>query len=210
MTLALDLDALAPRDRYKLLTALVIPRPVAWITTLNADGSANAAPFSFFNVFGSDPALVVLGLEHRADGVPKDTTANIRRTGEFVVNLATEALLDDMVATASAYSAGMSETAALGLGTAPSRQVSPPRLAAAPVAIECRRLVGLSFSEERELPVGQAVALAARDGLIDPDRMHVDWAGDMPVARLFADRYASLAELAPRPIPSLPAQGGTA
>ena len=126
------------------------------------------------------------------------------------MNLATEALLEIMVATAAAYPAGLSETDALGLETVPSRLVAPPRLAAAPVALECRRLVGLSFSEERELLVGEAVALAARDGLIDPDQMHVDWAGDMPVARLFADRYASLAELAPRPIPSLPAQGGTA
>lgn len=203
MSLALDFATLAPRDRYKLLTALVIPRPVAWVTTLNPDGSVNAAPFSFFNVFGQDPALVILGLEHHEDGRAKDTTANIRRTGEFVVNLATEALLERMVATAAAYPPGVSETEALGLATAPSHGVAPPRLAEAPAALECRRLVGLAFSQEREVLVGEVTGITARAGLIDPESLRVDWQGDMPVARLFAARYARLVEIAPLAIPDI-------
>ena len=77
MAVNLDLDALTAQERYKLLTAVVIPRPIAWVTTVNKDGLVNAAPFSFFNVFGQDPALVILGLERRADGSRKDTECNI-------------------------------------------------------------------------------------------------------------------------------------
>ena len=205
MTQHLDLDAMTPRDRYKLLCAAIVPRPVAWVTTVDAAGTVNAAPFSFFNVFGQDPALIVLGLEHRADGTPKDTTRNIRRSGEFVVNIATPDLLEAMVGTASDHAG--SETEALGLATEPSRAVAPPRIARAPVSIECRQLTTLSFSAERDLVIGRAVALSARDGLVDPESCHVDWGGQYPVARLFADRYAALTELAPMAIPPVP-QGG--
>lgn len=199
----IDLDALTPALRYKLLTAVVIPRPVAWVTTLGPGGVVNAAPYSFFNLFGKDPALVILGLEHRADGTPKDTTENIRRSGEFVINIATPALCQDMVATAAAYDRDVSEPEALDLPVAASATVAPPRLADVPVAIECKRLDTLTYSAEREIVVGQAVALVARDGLIDAATLRVDWGGDYPVARLFADKYARLEEVAPHRIPAL-------
>ena len=198
---AIDLAALAPRDRYKLLTAIVIPRPIAWVTTVGGEGVVNAAPYSFFNLFGQDPALVILGLEHRPDGSAKDTARNIAASGEFVVNIATPDLAEALVATAAAYAPGTGEPAALELATAPSTHVAPPRLADAPAAIECRRRVSLAFSPEREIVVGEAVALHARDGLVDLDRMHVEWGGDLPIARLFADRYARLEEIPRRAIP---------
>ena len=200
----LDFDALSPQARYKLLTAIVIPRPVAWVTTVDANGVVNAAPYSFFNVFGEDPATVVLGLEHRADGTPKDTTRNIAASGEFVVNVATPALLDAMVDSAASYPADASEPEALGLALAPSVRVAPPRLADAPAALECRRMLNLSFGPRRDLLVGEVVGLATRDGLVDPATHRVDWRDDWPVARLFADRYASLAELPRRTIPPAP------
>ncbi|MHA3979273.1 flavin reductase family protein [Halovulum sp. GXIMD14794] len=202
----LDLDALAPRDRYKLLTAVVIPRPVAWVTTQSPEGVVNAAPFSFFNVFGEDPATIVLGLQHREGGERKDTTRNIDATGEFVVNIATPDLTGAMVATAAAYGADEGEPEALGLEVAPSVKVRPPRLAAAPVSIECRKIVSLAFGPGREILIGEAIGLAARDGLIDPDRLHVDWGDDWPVARLFADRYARLEEIDRHAIPPAPAK----
>lgn len=202
MTTQIDLTALAPQERYKLLTAVVIPRPVAWVTTQDKSGRVNAAPFSFFNLFGQDPALVILGLEHSRDGAgPKDTARNIAATGEFVVNIVTPDLIGPMVDSAAAYPSGISEPQALGLELAPSAQVAPPRLAAAPAAIECRLKDTLRYSDERDIVVGEAVALAARDGLIDTDRMHVDWEGGFPLARLFADRYARLEEIARHPIP---------
>ncbi|MBS0122691.1 flavin reductase family protein [Thetidibacter halocola] len=197
----IDLDALPPKDRYKLLTAVVIPRPVAWVTTVNAQGLVNAAPYSFFNVFGQDPAVIILGLEHRADGSPKDTTRNIDETGEFVVNIATPDLVEAMVGTAAAYGPDESEPEALGLDLAPSAKVAPPRLAQAPVAIECVRMMALSLSAERSIMLGRAVALSCREGLVDPDTLRLDWGGDFPVARLFADRYARLEEIARHAIP---------
>ncbi|WP_372922092.1 flavin reductase family protein [Roseovarius sp.] len=202
MTDLLDLDSISAEDRYKLLSALVIPRPVAWVTTVDAKGVVNAAPYSFFNVFGQDPALIILGLQHKPNGSPKDTTRNIDATGEFVVNLATPALVTEMVGTASSYNPGESEPSALGLKLAPSGRVKPPRLADAPVAIECERMMALSLSAERSILLGRAVGLATRDGLVDTERMHVDWAGDYPVARLFADRYARLEEIERHSIPA--------
>jgi flavin reductase (DIM6/NTAB) family NADH-FMN oxidoreductase RutF len=209
VTLTVDLAALDPKTRYKLLTAMVIPRPVAWVTTLGPDGVVNAAPYSFFNLFGKDPALVILGLEHRADGSPKDTTRNIRETGEFVINIATPDLMAAMVDTAAAYEPSVSEPDALGLALAPSAQVAPPRLADVPVAIECRRLDILTYSPERDIVVGEAIGLAARDGLVDPSTWYVHWNGDYPVARLFADRYARLDEIPPRAIPPAPGHDRT-
>jgi flavin reductase (DIM6/NTAB) family NADH-FMN oxidoreductase RutF len=206
----IDLLSLAPQDRYKLLTAVVIPRPVAWVTTVSPAGVVNAAPYSFFNLFGKDPATVILGLEHRADGTPKDTTRNIHDTREFVVNIATPSLNAAMVATAAAYDPGVSEPEALGLPLAPSVMVRPPRLADVPVAIECRFTVSLVFGPEREILVGEAVGLAARDGMIDMERLYVDWAGDFPVARLFADRYARLEEIERQPIPAPVETAGSA
>ena len=102
----------------------------------------NAAPFSFFNVFSENPALIVLGLQHNADGTPKDTTRNIQVSGEFVVNLVDEAIADAMNLTATDFPPGESEPLALDLPTLPSLLVKPPRLAAAPAAFECRRTVG--------------------------------------------------------------------
>ena len=205
----IDLDALSAKERYKLLSAVVIPRPVAWVTTVNAQGLVNAAPYSFFNVFGQDPAAIILGLE-RPEGTPKDTERNIDATGEFVVNIATPDLVGQMVGTASAYPPEVSEAQALGLELAPSARVAPPRLAAAPVAIECVRMMALSLSAERSIMVGRAVSMTARDGLVDSGTLRVDWQGDYPVARLFADRYARLAEIERHPIPPVsgPRGGG--
>lgn len=200
----IDLEALEPGDRYKLLTAVVLPRPVAWVTTADAAGVVNAAPYSFFNLFGQDPALVILGLERSADGAMKDTARNIRTGGEFVVNIATPRLGAAMVASAAAYPPGVSEAEALNLATAASLKVAPPRLQDVPVAIECRHKVTLAFSAERDIVIGEAVALVARDGLIDLERLHVDWNGDYPIARLFADRYARLEEIDRLAIPPAP------
>src|SRR5215471_10099335 len=87
-----DMTALPTALRYKLLAALVVPRPIALVTTVGPDGVVNAAPFSFFNVFSEDPALVVLGLQARPDGTPKDTLKHVRETRAFVVNLVDETI----------------------------------------------------------------------------------------------------------------------
>jgi len=183
-----DLD---PRDRYKLLCGVVVPRPIALVTTLNENGGVNAAPFSFFNVFSETPPMVVLGLQHHPDGSFKDTTRNIHRTGEFVVHMVDEALAQGMNDCAIDFPAGDSEVAALGLATLPGEDVAVPRLEAAPFALECRRQVSLAFSPGRELLVGEVLRLHARDGVLDPDRLHVDMAAYRPVGRLFGNLYST-------------------
>jgi flavin reductase (DIM6/NTAB) family NADH-FMN oxidoreductase RutF len=200
----IDLDELSARDRYKLLSAVVIPRPIAWVTTINRQGLVNVAPFSFFNLFGADPATVILGLEHHADGSQKDTTRNIEETGEYTINILTPDLNDVMVATAARYSADIGEATALGLELTPSTKVAPPRLTCAPVALECRKTMALSLSPERSIMIGEAITLSARDGLIDVERNYVNWKGNYPTARLFADKYARLVETEPQTIPARP------
>ena len=180
---------LSPHDRYKLLCGVVVPRPIALVTTLDANGAVNAAPFSFFNIFSEDPPLVVLGLQHKADRTPKDTTRNIHRDGEFVVHMVDEALASAMNDCAVDFPAGESEVAATGLETLPSVDVRVPRLAAAPFALECRRNVALAFGPGRELLVGEVLRVHARDGLVDAANMYVDLAAYRPIGRLFANLY---------------------
>jgi flavin reductase (DIM6/NTAB) family NADH-FMN oxidoreductase RutF len=180
---------LSPHDRYKLLCGVVVPRPIALVTTLDQNGVVNAAPFSFFNVFSEDPPLVVLGLQHKADQDPKDTTRNIHRDGEFVVHMVDEALAKAMNDCAVDFPPGASEAAAVGLATLPSIDVRVPRLAAAPFALECRRHVVLSFAPGRELLVGEVLRLHAREGLVDIDKMYIDLSAYRPIGRMFGNLY---------------------
>jgi flavin reductase (DIM6/NTAB) family NADH-FMN oxidoreductase RutF len=186
----IPLNELSPHDRYKLLCAVVVPRPIALVTTLDANGAVNAAPFSFFNVFSEDPPLVVLGLQHKADRSPKDTARNIHRDGEFVVHMVDEALANAMNDCAIDFPSGESEAVAAGLATLPSVDVRVPRLAAAPFALECRRQVALAFAPGRELLVGEVLRLHARDGLVDPADLHIDIAAYRPIGRLFGNLYS--------------------
>jgi flavin reductase (DIM6/NTAB) family NADH-FMN oxidoreductase RutF len=182
---------LDPHDRYKLLCGVVVPRPIALVTTLDENGSVNAAPFSFFNVFSEDPPLLVLGLQHKADFSPKDTTRNIHRSGQFVVHLVDEALATAMNDCAIDFPSGDSEVEATGLKTLPSVDIAVPRLAAAPFALECRQHVALAFGPSRELLVGEVLRLHAREGLIDLEKMYVDFDVYRPIGRLFGNLYAA-------------------
>jgi flavin reductase (DIM6/NTAB) family NADH-FMN oxidoreductase RutF len=184
-----SLRDLSKQDRYKLLSGIVIPRPIALVTTLDANGAVNAGPFSFFNVFSEDPTLVALGLQHKADRTPKDTTRNIHRDGEFVVNMVDEALALAMNDCAVDFPSGESEVAALGLAVSPSVDVKVPRLAAAPFALECKRSVSLAFGPGRELLVGEVLRIHAREGLVDAANMYVDLAAYRPIGRLFGNLY---------------------
>ena len=131
-------ENLQPRERYKLLTGFVLPRPIAWITTMGPTGVVNAAPFSFFNVFAEDPPLIMVAINKRPDGRLKDSWANIQRTGEFVVNLTDEPLARAMHDSSGDFPPDIGEPDYLGLELAPSVDIKPPRLADAPWAMECR------------------------------------------------------------------------
>lgn len=186
---------LTEKERYKLLCGIVVPRPIALVTSLGEDGTVNAAPFSFFNVFSETPPLVILGIQSRADGTPKDTARNIRRSGEFVVNLVDEASASAMNDCAIDFPPELGEPAELDLATAASDLIAPPRLAGAPFALECRRHTILSFGPERDILLGEVLAVHARPGLVDADRLHVDVEAYRPLARLVGDQYARLGEV---------------
>lgn len=125
-------------SNYKLLTNLVLPRPIAWVTSMNADGMVNLAPFSFFNAVGSEPLIVMISVAHHDDGTLKDTGRNILAKGEFVVNMVTEDLMAAMNVSAADFPGDESELTATGLHTAPSLCIAVPRVAEAPASMECR------------------------------------------------------------------------
>lgn len=176
-----------PRDRiYKLLVNTVMPRPIALVSTLNDDGSVNAAPFSFFNVFSNAPPLLVIGVEgnSRGDGNPhKDTGRNIAARGEFVVNMVSRVIAEKMVICAIDFPEGVSELTEAGFTSRPSIQISTPCIAESPVSFECRVFSNLSLPFNRSLIAGEIVHLHIRDDLID-EKMHVSVEGLDLVGRM--------------------------
>jgi len=192
--LSYDPNTLAQRDRYKLLISLVIPRPIALVTTLGPTGIVNAAPFSFFNLFSEAPPLAVLGLQTKPDGGLKDTSAHIRDRGEFVINLVDEALGEQMNQCAVDFPPEISEIDVAKLTTRPSEKVKTPRIAEAPAALECRHYTTLEVSASRRLAIGEVVHIHVRDGIWDNEKMRIDMKQYRPLARLFGNFYASLSE----------------
>lgn len=167
-------------DNYEILTNVVVPRPIAWVTSLGPTGVVNLAPFSFFNAVGSDPLYVALSIGRRDSGAPKDTAMNIERGGEFVVNLVTEDLLAAMNISAADFPPDQSELTAAGLHAAPSARVQAPRLAAAEASLECRLFQSLALGGNT-LFIGEVVMFHVADHLLGP-RFHVtDFA---PIGRL--------------------------
>lgn len=171
----LDFATLPDRDRYKLMVACVVPRPIAWIVTVSAAGAVNAAPYSFFNAMSSDPPLVAVGIGTRPSGDEKDTGANIRDTGQFVVNLVNHANAPAMNHTAYDYPPGVDEIGKAGLTTQPSTRVKPPRIAESPVAMECELFQMLDISSERAIVLGRVVAMhIADEAILNKDRLYID------------------------------------
>ena len=167
-----DIEALDTGQAYKLLASVVVPRPIALVSTLDAGGGVNAAPYSFFNMIGSSPPTVVLGVGNREPGTAKDTRANIERTGEFVVNLVHYELADAMNLSAIEFPAGESELPHAGLTPAASARVAAPRLAEARVSLECR-LHSVVEVGDNKIVLGQVVFLHIGDEFVDSERMHV-------------------------------------
>jgi len=181
----LDLSTLRPADCYKVLASLVTPRPIAWITTLDQGGAVNAAPFSFFNCFGSNPPIVAFAPGNKGPGLPKDTARNIRDSREFVVNIADEALAEKMVATSASLPHGESELAITGLTATESISIKAPRIAEAPVSFECREWATLEIGSNR-MVVGTVHYAHIRDGIFDPETLHLKPEAFLPVGRMAA------------------------
>lgn len=182
--------------RYNPLKACVVPRPIGWLTTMNAAGVVNLAPFSFFNLLSYNPPFVMFSAGvHEEDGGKKDTVANIEATGEFVYNMATWAQREQMNQTAFIIDRGIDEMAATGLEALPSRLVRPPRVKGSPVHFECRLhqiivLPGRMPSGEHHVVIGQVVAVHIDDAALTDGR--VDVLKMRPIARLGYKDYVSV------------------
>ena len=197
----LAFDSMAPGDRYKVLASLVTPRPVAWVTTIDREGRVNAAPFSFFNCFGSNPPILAFAPGDKEPGIPKDTARNIRQSKEFVVNIADQNIAEKMVETSATLPHGESELDLAGLTSAPSSVVTPPRIAQAPVAFECREWATLEIGSNR-IVIGVVHHAHVQDGLLDPETLRLDHSRFAPVGRMSApDWYCHTTDLYEMPRP---------
>ncbi|HVW20433.1 MAG TPA: flavin reductase family protein [Opitutaceae bacterium] len=164
-----EVSQTAQRDIYNLIIGLVAPRPIAWVTSLDGKGRLNAAPFSAFNYVALDPPMVAIGVANRAGPglVPKDTGLNIRESGEFVVNVVSEELVQQMNVCAVDFPRGVNEVEVAGLRTAPSSLVKAPRLADSPASLECREHSTIRVGRS-SIVLGSVVAIHVQDRFIDP------------------------------------------
>lgn len=164
-----DLEKAPASVAYRLLIGLVAPRPIALITSMDDKGRLNAAPFSAFNYFGTEPPIVGIGVQNRPEGehVPKDTAHNIRRTGEFVVNVVTEDIAQQMNICATDFPPEINELELAGLTTAPSEAVKVPRIAEARAALECREYATVEIGRSR-IVLGRVVSVYVDDRFVDP------------------------------------------
>lgn len=183
-----------PNDPFK---ALVVPRPIGWVSSLSEDGTVNLAPYSFFNAFAEDPHYVGIGTGRRVTGSLKDTLANVEATGEFTLSLATWHLREPMNATSAHADPTIDEFDLASLEKAPSRFVKPPRVKESPAALECRlfKIVDLpaeDASVENNLILGRVIGIYIDDRFIDGGR--VNTAAMHPIARLGYSEYATVTE----------------
>lgn len=189
--MTLDFAHLSQRDAYAWMTAAIVPRPIAWVSTINAAGQTNLAPFSFFQgVCAAPPTLLFTGANDRT-GRKKDTILNVEAVPEFVVNVVPFALAEPMNATAAPLPHGESEFEKFNIATAPSLKVRPPRVAAAPVAFECvlDRIVhvgegayGANVVFGRIVSAHVDESVLGANGAIDPTKLD-------PIGRMGGDLY---------------------
>ncbi|AYM60396.1 flavin reductase family protein [Agrobacterium fabrum] len=183
-----DFSALEPQSRYRLLTNFIGPRPIALVTTRSEAGHNNAAPMSFFNVFSHDPPIVVLGIQPKLSGEEKDTMVNIRRTGEFVINMVDMALSDQMLICGLGFDNEVDEMSMAQLTAKPCSKIDASYAAQSPCAFECRveRLIDYP---RRTLVLGEVVHMHVHNECLDEEGRYVDPDRYQPIARLHADNY---------------------
>jgi flavin reductase (DIM6/NTAB) family NADH-FMN oxidoreductase RutF len=189
-TTEFDFAELTGRERYKLLIGAVVPRPIAWVTTIDRNGVVNAAPFSFFNCLSSDPAILALGVEYRTDGRHKDTGRNVRDTQAFTVNIVSSALIEAMNVSAVPFEADMDELALAGLTARPGVKVPCPSITESPAAFECRHHVTLSIGNSREIILGEVVYAHLHSNVVN-ERLYVDPAALDAIGRMGGHGYTT-------------------
>lgn len=170
-----DFRALTELERYKIMTATIGPRPIAWLTTVSRDGVRNAAPYSFFNMMGADPPVVAIGIMRHAQQRFKDSASNILDTGEFVVNLVNDRVAQAMNLTCIEAPPEVDELDLAGLATHESVLVKPPRIARSPVSFECRNLSSVITGPSQMVVLGQVVMAHIHDDyILNAERCHID------------------------------------
>jgi flavin reductase (DIM6/NTAB) family NADH-FMN oxidoreductase RutF len=189
---------LSAAESYKLLVGIVVPRPIAWVATRHEDGRVNLAPFSCYTFVSSDPPMVAVSVGRRG-GVPKDTARNAQRTGEFVVNVVSETLVEPMHLSSAEHPADASEAEIHGVALAPSVTMATPRIEAAPIALECRLDQVIAFGRlKTDLLIGEVMLFRIADGLYRDGK--IDSIGMRPLARLGGPNYARLGEIITMPV----------
>ncbi|MFE9533428.1 flavin reductase family protein [Streptomyces sp. NPDC006691] len=187
MRIDFDPATVAPQDFYRLLTATVVPRPIAWVSTVTPDGTPNLAPHSFFTISSVAPPVVQFTSVGR-----KDSLRNVEATGQFVVNFAPEPLFDAVNGTATDFPPGVSEFEQAGLATEPSLRVKPPRVAQSPVALECEVHTTLGIGNSTVV-FGRVVhAVVSEEVMVDG---HPEITRLLPLARLGKDEWSTLGQV---------------
>jgi flavin reductase (DIM6/NTAB) family NADH-FMN oxidoreductase RutF len=184
----LDLEKEFADRAYPILASLVMPRPIALVTTLSADGKINAAPFSFFNLLGASPPICAFAPGDRDDGTPKDTALNLRATHEFVVNLVDEAIAEKMNLCAASLPFGASELEFAKLTAAPSSAVKPPRIAEAPASLECAEWGTLQIGENRVV-IGLIKRVHLREELFDAEKKRIHTEKLLTIGRMASPHW---------------------
>lgn len=192
-------DDLPTRELYKLMTGLVVPRPIAWVSTIDTAGHPNLAPFSFFNaVCSTPPTLLFCPGVRGTDASPKDTYRNVRNTGEFVVNIVSEPLLNAMNITSTELPPEVNEFELAGLTPAASIKVAPPRVAESPVNFECKVSniipVGDGGKGSAWVVLGEIVFIHVQPGIVDENN-YIDTRALAPLGRLAGPQYATIGEI---------------
>lgn len=187
----LDFSTLAPADAYRWLASTVTPRPIAWVSTLSAEGRSNLAPFSFFQVISDEPPTLMVNTSIRDDGSVKDTLHNVRETGQLVIHLVSAAQAETMNASAANLPLGVSEIDTLGIATLPSERVAPARVAGAAVAFECELAQIQPYPADHPscYLIFARVLLAHIDDGVLLDARHVDPARLDLIGRLGGSQY---------------------
>lgn len=189
----IDPSTLGAEEAYRLITGIVVPRPIAWVSTLSTAGIVNLAPFSAFTFVSPKPPMLAISVGRKA-GIYKDTARNILSTEEFVVHIADSTLLNAVHESSAEFPPEISEIDVLKLDTTPSEQIRPPRITAAPIAAECRFRQCIEFGETRSrLIVGEVLIFHIRDDLHHNGK--IDTEALDPIARIAGPRYASLGKI---------------
>jgi flavin reductase (DIM6/NTAB) family NADH-FMN oxidoreductase RutF len=201
--MTIDPSAVSHAELHRFMIGVVVPRPIAWISSLGADGRHNLAPFSFFNAIASRPPLLAVSINERA-GQPKDTLRHIRETKDFVINVVDEPLHARMVETSGEWGPEVDEFTLAGLTPVASERVKAPRLKEAPVSMECALERIVDF-ETTSLVIGEMVWAHLRDDLLTEGR--VDPLKLRPVGRLGGDAYCVVRDVVHMSRPRVPKPG---